>query len=224
MMEYFPSESNFIDIHSHNAVQEENVFRISNVFSSDYPLLPLDKPISIGLHPWHLSLEAIHALPHILEKTASQDNLLAIGETGLDRIITNPLEEQIEAFRIHIEWSIRLKKPLIIHCVKAFPELLNLRKEYKDATPWILHGFNSNQAIAKDCVNAGIYISLSQRLFRNPAKTEKIISVLPLSMVFAETDDSPAEIGHVYHTIAQYYGIEIAEVKKVLFENFKRIF
>jgi TatD DNase family protein len=216
----FPTESAFIDIHSHNQKQEEGVYRVYNVFSTDYPNVPLEIPISIGLHPWHITEKSVLDLPEVLKNVGSLNNLLAFGETGLDSLVTTPMETQISVFRIHIECGIEFNKPLIIHCVKAFPELLALKKEYRNATPWIIHGFNANQTIATECVKSGIYISLSQRLFRNPEKAQKIVRTVPLSMVFAETDEDNMSVQDVYAAISGFYELSISEMRGRIFRNF----
>jgi TatD DNase family protein len=223
-MKFFPKSTDFIDIHSHRYVQEDGVFRISNVFTSDFPKIPADLPLSIGLHPWYLNEQSIHELPDVLNQVLKLPNILAVGEAGLDRVIKKPVEEQLPVFRRQIEFSTSYQKPLIIHCVKAFPELLKLRKEYKEPAAWIVHGFNASKDVAAECVEAGIYISLSQRLFRNPEKARKITGVVPLSMIFAETDDETMSIQEVYDLISQFYGVSLTEVKRNIYENFRRIY
>ncbi len=223
-MVFLPEHSDFIDIHSHHTEREEGVFRIQNVFTSDFPDIPADRPISIGLHPWHLSPESIEALPVIFDQVLSSPNVLAVGEAGLDQVIKISLENQLPVFRKQIEFSIEYSKPLIIHCVKAIPELIKLRKEYKDAKGWIVHGFNANETLAAECVEAGICISLSQRLFRNPEKALKIVKQVPLSMAFAETDDDSMSIMEVYDTISQFYEISVTDVKNWIFLNYRNIF
>jgi TatD DNase family protein len=223
-MKLLPEETDFIDIHSHHTESEEGIFRIYNVFSSDFPQISKDRPVSIGLHPWHLSEKAILDLPAVMKQSLKLKNVLAIGEAGLDKIIKTPIRDQLAVFRTQIEAGIEHNKPLIIHCVKAFPELLNLRKEYRDVTPWIIHGFNANQTVASECIKMGIFISLSQRLFRNPEKALKIVNAVPLSMVFTETDDGTLPIREVYDSIANLYGKSLSELKREIYINFIRIF
>ncbi len=221
-MSHSPKESDFIDIHSHSEKEENGVFRIHNVFATDYKKIPSELPVSIGLHPWHINDNSISLLPEILQNSASLENCLAIGETGLDSLVQTPISTQITVFRKHIEIGIKENKPLIIHFVKAFPELLSLRKEYTNAAPWIIHGFNANPTIAAECLKHGIYLSLSQRLFRNPEKAEKIMKVVPVSMIFAETDEDSMSIQEIYDTIATFYGLSISALKKIIFENYRR--
>jgi len=223
-MTFFPKETDFIDIHSHQTELGEGVFRIHNVFTSGFSNIRTDAPVSIGLHPWHISNDSIIELADVIKKAASLDNLMAVGEAGLDRMINTPVEQQMSVFRTQIELSIELNKPLIIHCVRAFPELFGLRKEYTKATSWIVHGFSASPAIAAECVKKGIYISLSQRLFRNPDKALKVARAVPISMVFAETDEDPLPVTEIYNIIAGYYGLSLSAVKGVLFDNFQRVF
>lgn len=223
-MKMFPAETDFIDIHSHSLANEEGVFRLHNVFSADFPHIPIDLPLSIGLHPWHLNADAINELPGILRNAVELPNIFALGETGLDSVSKTPIDEQLPVFRKHIEFGIEYKKPLIIHCVKAFQELLGLRREYPESAVWIVHGFNSNETIAAGCVKAGIYVSLSQRLLRNPEKAAKITSVVPLSSVFIETDDDPMSIQAVYEAVSGFYGVELKELKRNIFDNYFRVF
>jgi TatD DNase family protein len=223
-MKYFPKNTDLIDIHSHHLESEAGVFRIYNVFTSEYLQIPSDKPVSIGLHPWYLSDQATREMPEILRKAVKKENVLAIGEAGLDKVIQTSVEEQLSAFRTQIEISIEFQKPLIIHCVKAFSELLNLRKEFKNAPPWIIHGFNANQTIAKECISLGIYISLSQRLLRNHEKAHKIIKKVPLSLIFAETDEDPNPIREIYRVISKIYGVSQEEIQQNIFANFHRVF
>lgn len=222
-MNLYPSESDFIDIHSHSGLDDEGVFRIHNVFLSNYQKNSLDRPFSLGLHPWHIGENTISDIGEVLSQSTSNPNLFTFGETGLDSLIKTPMSKQIEIFRTHIECGIQHNKPLVIHCVKAFPELLALKKEYKNSSAWIIHGFNANQTIASECVKMGIYISISQRLLRNPEKAQKIASVVPLSMIFAETDEDGMSIQEVYGAISGLYGEDVSEIKRRIFKNFEAV-
>jgi TatD DNase family protein len=223
-MTYFPKITDYIDIHSHHPEKEEGVFRILNVYPSEFPEIPADLPISIGLHPWYLTEESISEMPGILKQAAAAENVLAFGEAGLDTVIKTPIELQHPVFRTQIKLSIEFNRPLIIHCVRAFPELFKLRKKYGNSTPWIIHGFNASQAIAAECVERGIFISLGQRLFRNPEKAQKIVKTVPLSMVFAETDDDSMPIQEVYRSISTLYDLSEVELKGIIFRNYSGVF
>lgn len=219
-----PSPACFIDIHSHKRESEEGVFRVFNVFSSVFPDVPKDMAMSIGLHPWHLSPEAIENMPDVIRKALQLKNVLAIGETGLDKVIKTSLEIQTEVFKKQIELSIEFNKPLIIHCVRAFSELFELRRIYKQSPAWILHGFNADKSVALECIRHGIYISVGIRLLRNKERTSEILKHVPASMIFAETDDHSADIREIYQIIAEKCGISVELLKQTVYSNYHKVF
>jgi TatD DNase family protein len=223
-MIHFPGPDDLIDIHSHNPGNEDGVFRIYNVFTSASAEISKPGPVSIGLHPWHLSPEAIEEMPGIIRNAKMLENFIAVGEAGLDKVIKTPLDIQTDAFTKQIELSIELQKPLIIHCVRAIPELIQLRKKYSAAPCWIIHGFTAGVGHALEAVREGIYISIGQRLLKNPIKSSEIIKNIPDSMIFAETDDDPASITEIYRIIAGTYGISVFELKEKIYLNFQRVF
>ena len=112
----------FIDIHTHNTTPAcRTIYNNGTEYVAG-------RSISLGIHPWHISdkwrddLAAITIL-------AKEDNVVAIGECGLDALKSPAqIEVQEEIFKAHIQLSEALQKPLIIHCVKAFDRLIALRK------------------------------------------------------------------------------------------------
>jgi TatD DNase family protein len=223
-MNYLPLSTDYIDIHSHNSDGGENIFRIYNFLTTEYPFIPENKLISVGLHPWHISEEAEDQLKDIFNTILDSKYLLAIGETGIDKVIKTSVEKQVKVFRKHIELSKLSGKPLIIHCVKAYQELFAIKREYPDSPPWIIHGFNAGGQVAAECVKNGIYISLSRRLFVNPDKAREISGVVPLSMIFAETDEDDTPIHEIYRTTSLLYNLSISELKEVFYQNFRKVF
>ena len=101
--------------------------------------LPPQGTFSTGVHPWRSS-EAGTLWP-LVEKTAADPRIAAIGECGLDRLRGAPLPRQAELLRLHALLAERLRKPLIVHCVRAWAELLAAHRAIRPAQPWIIHGF-----------------------------------------------------------------------------------
>lgn len=165
-----------VDCHSH-FLRHDAIVAIS---PSD-PILP-GYTYSIGIHPWQLtdpfSLEPIISL-------ARSPQIAAIGETGLDSLRGPSLHTQIKAFEAHIELSETLRKPLIIHCVKAHQQLLEIHRAIAPRQPWVIHGFRQKPTIAQLLLNAGILISLGQRF--NPATAQ----IIPHEKLLIETDADP---------------------------------
>lgn len=73
---------------------------------------------------------------------------------------------------------------MILHVVKAFPEIMALRKSLKPTQQWIIHGFRGKPQLAESLLRAGFDISLGEHF--NPASA----AIIPPSRLFAETDES----------------------------------
>ncbi len=140
---------------------------------------------SIGLHPWDTTAtEADHRVIDAIEARAAADPaIVAIGEAGLDRLRGAPLEVQLPLFRRQAEIAGRLGKPLIIHCVRAYPEILRLHKEMRPSVPWIFHGFRANtQTAAQILARPLTFISMG------PDAPADLIAAIPPRRLLSETD------------------------------------
>ena len=166
------------DVHTHNLHAGPGA--IINI-EPDTPLPP-EGTFSTGVHPWRSS-EAGTLWP-LVEKTAADPRIAAIGECGLDRLRGAPLPRQAELLRLHALLAERLRKPLIVHCVRAWAELLAAHRAIRPAQPWIIHGFRGAPALARRLLDAGMHISLGE-LF-NPLTA----AVIPDSRLHVETDCS----------------------------------
>ena len=220
-----PEHTEFIDIHSHNPVREENVFRIYNLNLGDFQEQAVTAPVSAGLHPWHIvHFKPLEELEPLLVRAAEQDLVIAIGETGIDKVIMTNMTLQEEVFRIHVDISEEFSKPLIIHCVRAFEDIVKIRKETGASQPWILHGFNSSPQMAEDLASKGFYLSVGERLLRNRDKTRDILRHIPLSSLFTETDDDNMPIEVVYNQLAEIAGISLKNLKDSITGNLLKVF
>jgi TatD DNase family protein len=216
-----PLTEDYIDIHTHNTEWEQGVFSVLNVFLTDYPELPFDKTITVGMHPWHLDPDSAKLTANILEKAASRSNVKGIGETGLDKVINTDIEMQKEVFMLHIEVSERLKKPLIIHCVKAFQELIQLKKMTKPSVPWIIHGYHGSEELTAELVTHGFYLSLNEWIIKNPEKGLAMLGKIPLDRLFLETDEFQGNIEGLYKFIGESLN---KDIKLSIMDNFKNVF
>jgi len=224
-MEIITAHTGYIDIHSHNPLREKNVFRLYNLNLADYVSTQQEGPVSTGLHPWHIAhFDHLGELRSLLVEAAADDRVLAIGEAGMDKVITTSMALQEDIFITHVDISEEAGKPMIIHCVKAFQELIRIRQETGGSQPWIIHGYNSSPEMAEELASKGFYISVGERLLRNRHKSREILNSVPLSMVFAETDDDERPISEIYEQMAGLSGISVKEMKEYLAGNFKKVF
>ena len=77
----------FIDIHTHQIQNSEEILSIQSLFLQDIDLRNEVKyPFSAAIHPWHATKFDPQKVREMLENLARQSRLMAIGETGLDKI------------------------------------------------------------------------------------------------------------------------------------------
>lgn len=215
----------FVDIHTHREVLQANVLAVRNIMVSDLKnKLPLSEYFSLGFHPWEISeglkpSEMFSRIESHLEKTS----VVLIGETGIDRSIQLPFELQRELFELHIAASERLKKPLIIHSVRSYSDLINLKKSLRPKMPWIVHGFQSNVQVLEQLINKGFYISFGHALLKDETKYKKLLWLVPKDLMFFETDDNDTDIGIIYDKAAELMDITLDELKAIVLRNLKSI-
>lgn len=124
---------------------------------------------SVGIHPWNV-FELTCADLRMLRALAAEPQVVAIGECGLDAAMHSAgisrsqlLSRQTELLRFHIALSEELRKPLILHVVKAYSELIALKKELRPIQRWIVHGFRGRPELAKQLLSHGFTLSFGRR-------------------------------------------------------------
>jgi TatD DNase family protein len=108
--------------------------------------------------------------------------------------------------------------PLVIHCVKAFNELILLKKEIKPLQPWIIHGFRGKLSLATDCIRHGFYLSIGAYF------QEDALKAIPTDKLFIETDESDKPIEDIYQNIAQVRAMELEELRECINKNAREVF
>jgi TatD DNase family protein len=159
-----------------------------------------------------------------LERYADHPNVLGIGECGLDKAINTPLSDQLAVLNKQLQLATRLNKPIIIHCVRAFNELMQIKKRSQTPVFWIIHGFNTNPVVAQQLLKLGFYFSFGKALLQSNSHASQVLSVLPLNRFFLETDASDVCINQIYAAAADRLGIDVHCLQKQLAENFRTVF
>ncbi len=163
--------------------------------------IPSEGYFSIGVHPY--DIEKVSTIDE-MRGIAKDPRCLAIGECGIDRRIDN-FEKQAEIFALHCQLAEELKKPLIIHCVRASSEILSVAKRFDIVK--IFHSFTK----LKD--SEDIYFSLSMR---NIPHSDGI----DINRILLETDDDNVTIEEVYKAFAEHRKIELQELETIIEKNF----
>ncbi len=209
----------YIDIHTHDLSSKD--MAIVNISSKED--IKKNSFCSIGIHPWDINKIDIKYELKKIKKMILEKEIIAIGECGLDRNTESLIKKQKEIFCELSNIAESAKIPLIIHCVRAFPELISLKKKLNPKQAWIIHGFNSNEIILKELLRHNFYISIGRKLL-NSQKLKNILNSIPLDKLFLETDDSNCDIRKIYQTASASLNIDIKEVKSALKNNFSAIF
>ncbi len=211
----------FIDIHTHIEVDPAVDISVLNVMEH-FELIGERKLCSIGLHPAHLGGH-VDAL-NVMEAAASLDHVLAIGECGLDRLTPTDFQLQLAVFRRQIRLANNVGKPLIIHCARAFDEVIQCLRAEGTNVPVIFHGFNNKVAIAERLLSLGYFLSFGQALGNTRFPAASALRVAPIERFFLETDNSSANISEIYSLAAVVRDISLEELILQQHRNFKRVF
>jgi TatD DNase family protein len=189
------------------------------------PDCPQNVWLSYGIHPWYIQgHDHITKLIGIVKETASNPRVLAIGEAGLDKVRGPAFDVQKKIFNRQIEISEQTGKPLIIHSVKANPEILHMRKTLEPRQPWILHGFNGPPQEAEQLIRGGFYLSLGPRILLTGGKLQASLEQIPDDRFFLETDHSHKSIVALYEKAAEIRGISNDEMQEKICRNFNQLF
>ncbi|HEY9123488.1 MAG TPA: TatD family hydrolase [Bacteroidales bacterium] len=212
----------YIDFHTHYCNEDANVLAIENItfFRDKINSINPQKFYSVGIHPWYIRDDfSISEQMKQVKELAINLNILCIGETGLDKIRGAEWSLQLEVFKKHIELSEMLGKPLVIHCVKAFDVIFQLKKQIKPQQKWIIHGFQGKAVLYKQVIDNGLMVSISKKFFN-----AEFIEMLDKNSFFLETDDSQNSIVELYQSISLRLGISVQELENIQKLNFSSVF
>ena len=204
-----------IDIHSH----KRNVNYLTIVNKSDSNVTESDC-FSFGIHPWNTSEIEDNFLN--FEKEISLIKCLAIGEIGLDKLNGPKIDVQKKVFLKQIEISEKYELPIILHCVKSWNEISEIRKLLNPIQSWIYHGFNK-AGIINEVLKSDIYVSIGSSIFTN-IKLQEIVNLIPNERLFLETDVSNLDIFDIYKKVSEIKKIPLSELEEIIEQNFKRVF
>lgn len=213
--------SKYFNFHTHSFTNSDDIIELVNQYPSEFSAeIP---HYSIGIHPWHIDQIKTMSELEIIEEKLNNISCLALGECGLDKRIALDLNSQITIFKDQLLLVQKTNKPVILHCVAAFQEMIAIKKELKIENAMIIHGFSKNAQVADSLLENGFYLSFGKYLMQNPA-LETVFKNIPEDRFFLETDSSDFTIEAVYKKASEIKQISIEEMKKQIALNFERIF
>ncbi len=196
---------------------------------------------SVGIHPNHCH-EASLADWSDIAQLALDPNVVAIGETGLDRHWDYcPFETQHEWFAKHIELSFETAKPLVIHMRDCETDILDMLRSHRreGKINGIMHSFGGSWETAQQCLDWGMYVSFSGMVtFKNSASLRAIAAKIPSDRILIETDspylaphphrgqrpNHPALITHTATCLADVRNISPQALAELTTRNARQVF
>lgn len=192
---------------------------------------------AFGLHPMLTSRYGLGLLEE-LEHYAARG--VAIGEIGLDYTVAGvSREDQVAAVRGQLRLALRMGLPVLIHCRRAFQDMLRIvREERVREVGGIMHAFSGSPEIARQFIGEGFLISMAGTItYRNAVKPPEVAARIPLEHLVLETDapdmapepfrgrvNQPAFLRVTAEKLAQIKGVSLEEVSAATTANAERIF
>ena len=168
--------------------------------------------------------------------------MVAIGECGLDffRVTGEAVREKQKAlFGEHVAFAHDVKKPLMIHCRQAFPELtaiLQSRRSELLNPAGIVHFFTGTEAEAEELLNLGFYFTFGG-VITFVRDYDRVIKTIPMERILSETDapyvtpvphrgrrNEPAYVTEVVKKLAELKNVSIEEMAAQILKNAERVF
>jgi TatD DNase family protein len=216
----------FFNAHTHKYTNQPDVLELVNQYPQEFDVaIPF---YSVGIHPWYIVEERLESDLEIIENKLQESNCLALGECGLDKRIEIPMELQQLVFEKQLFLAEKYQKPVIIHCVAAFQEVIATKKKLKITVPMLIHGFSKNVQVAQQLLDNGFYLSFGKQLLQNPELNpdsyRDVFESITNDRFFLETDTIEERIQEVYALAAKYKGISIDEIQEQINKNFMMVF
>ena len=210
-------------------------------FDNIKKILEIDEMIygTIGIHPHESSKDKINS-NYLIENATKHKKIIGVGETGLDFYYENSKRnDQIDSFNKHIEASISLNCPLIVHSRNAETETFEILNDYKNKNIKILmHCFTGSIEFAKKLMDLNAYFSASGIItFKNSLDLQETFKLIDKKRILIETDspflapipmrgkkNEPSFIKYTLEKLSQLKSIDFNELEQITSNNFENLF
>jgi TatD DNase family protein len=205
----------FLNIHAHGSGQPGAITNLRWPVNAG-----LNSWFSVGIHPWDTPQQPDEER---FKTLLAHPMALAVGECGIDRLRGADIEIQLQLLTKQARWAEEFRKPLILHVVRGFQEVIQLHKQLQPQQAWVIHGFNRNLALAQTLIAEGLYLSFGFDLLTSRTLPQ-VLAALPLDRIFLETDDHPGDIAQLYHAAAQMLHMDAEELNSTIAHQFEHVF
>ncbi len=212
----------YIDFHKHKPTNNSDIFEIISVHFDDNFALKQNY-FTIGKHPWWTKNKLTLNEKQAFLQLVKSDYCLGIGEIGLDKLKGETIEIQLQIFTELLQIASEVEKPVIIHCVKAFDKLIQVKKEFLNVRKWCVHGFSRHWELATQLIKNGFYLSVVATENITPKYVE-LIKNIPSDRLFLETDNTNIKIENIYLQVAKIKEISVEELQNQMMKNLKTFY
>jgi len=192
-----------------------------------------------GIHPHETATNHVDKQT-IIKCVNENEKIIGIGETGLDFFYNHSdRDRQISSFKAHIEASIELEKPIIIHSRDAENETFEILNSYKGKNLKILmHCFTGSLEFSKKLLTLDAFFSASGIItFKNSIELQNTFKTIPLEKLLIETDspflapipmrgkkNEPCFIKYTLDKLSTLKDVTAEKMSKITTDNFNKLF
>ncbi len=218
--------------------------RAAVAIANAYPLVVA----AVGIQPNHAAEAQAGDWDAVVKLAESEQRVVAIGETGLDRYWDrSPFPVQEDYFQRHIQLARSLRKPFVIHCRDAEADVVKtLRAAMPSNEPGasatglraVMHSFSGDIGTARECLEMGLHMSFAGMVTYPTAQNLRdVAKEVPLDRLLVETDcpylapqpvrgkrNEPAYVAHTAVLLAQVKGVSVAEIEEHTTRNARTLF
>jgi len=238
----FSDLKNVVDRSKKNGVEKIlSICTTKDSFKKIIEIIKIDPIIygTYGIHP-HETTSDTTTKEEIIKNVSSNEKIIAIGESGLDFYYSHSSkEQQISSFKYHIEASIELNVPIIVHSRNAEKETFEILHFYKESKPKILmHCFTGSTEFAYKLLTLNSYFSASGIItFKNSIPLQNTFKLIPNDKLLVETDspylspvpfrgkkNEPSFIKYTLKKLAEIKDVKLGDIEKITNNNFNKLF
>lgn len=188
---------------------------------------------AVGIHPTRLHGRPVEATLAALSDLANRLAPSAIGEVGLDRQASAPVEDQARFLAGCLDLAAHRGLPLVLHVVGEHAAALRVLADAERLPAGVVHYFIGDRALAERYLDLGLHISVGKPAVRlEHPRLREAIATIPLDRLLLETDTypmhgrftEPYDVTYVCAAVARIKGVTFDEVATRTTENFDRLF
>lgn len=219
-------QGSIVNVLLHDCIRTDQIMQNEDDLVSSIASLniPLNSGLSFGFHPWYLENIDLDHAEKLLKLISVSPTCRAIGETGLDGVKGVEQSIQLSFFRMHCSIASSVGKPLVIHCVRKHPEVINEIRSSRFTGGIMVHGFSSRWSVASMWLSAGAMLSFGEALISGSDALKEAFIRCPIERLLLETDDSAVEITEIYKQAAILRSEDLEEFRVQVNKNYTKFY